>query len=90
MKKNPQRMCIACRQMLDKAGLIRVVKSKDGTIELDILGKKDGRGAYICKLDTCIAKCIKTKAINRAFKTQVNQNIYDALQCTNYSVQITN
>ena len=79
MKTPPKRMCIACRQMFFKTDLIRVVKSKDGTIELDSTGKLDGRGAYICNLEPCKLKCIKTRAINRAFKGQVAQSIYDAL-----------
>lgn len=71
-------MCVSCRKMHDKSSLIRVVKF-DKKIELDKTGKKDGRGAYICKLYDCINKCIKTRGFNRAFKMQVEQEVYDRL-----------
>ena len=48
-KKIPMRMCLGCGEMKPKRELIRVVKSKEGDISLDLTGKKSGRGAYICK-----------------------------------------
>ena len=81
MNKYPLRMCVSCRQMLPKSDLLRIVKSKDGTINLDQTGKLDGRGAYICKLEPCVQKCLKTRAVNRAFKVQVPQTVYDNIQC---------
>ena len=47
-KKIPMRMCLGCGEMKPKRELIRVVKSKEGDISLDLTGKKSGRGAYIC------------------------------------------
>ena len=46
---NPQRTCIACKSVKDKKELIRIVRTKEGEIELDPTGRKNGRGAYICK-----------------------------------------
>ena len=48
-KKIPLRMCTGCGEMHDKRELVRVVKSPDGEVSLDLTGKKSGRGAYVCK-----------------------------------------
>ena len=74
------RMCIACREMQDKRNLLRVVKDKEGNISIDETGKKNGRGAYICKNEDCIKKCIKQKSFNKAFKTNINEEIYKNIE----------
>ena len=48
VKKIPQRQCVGCREMKDKKSLLRVVKSPEGAVSLDFVGKKPGRGAYVC------------------------------------------
>ncbi|HRX13461.1 MAG TPA: YlxR family protein [Eubacteriales bacterium] len=80
MKNIPMRMCLACRQMQPKKDLIRVVKTPDGDIVVDTTGKANGRGAYLCKNDECLAKCEKTKAMARQFETAISKNIYDQLK----------
>ncbi len=77
-KKTPQRMCIVCKQMYDKKELVRILKTEDG-IFIDVTGKKNGRGAYICKND-CISKCEKTHALDRAFKIAIPQETYRTLE----------
>ena len=62
MKKIPERTCMACNKQMPKQDLLRIVKSKDGIIEVDLTGKKNGRGAYICKNAECLKKAIKTGA----------------------------
>ena len=79
MKQIPQRMCIACRTSKDKRDLIRIVRDSNGHYELDFTGKKPGRGAYICNDEECIKKCVKTKALNRAFKENVSDEVYNAI-----------
>lgn len=79
MKKIPLRMCIVCKEMKPKKELIRVVKSVDGTIGLDTTGKANGRGAYICNSDECMAKLVKTKALSRTFKENVSSEVYQGL-----------
>ena len=79
IKKVPQRKCIACQERDSKKGLIRIVKNKDGQIFLDPTGKANGRGAYICKDSECLKKAIKTKALNRAFKVEVSDEVYEKL-----------
>lgn len=80
MKKAPMRMCIACRTMKEKRGLIRIVKNKDGEIFLDRTGKASGRGAYICNDIECIRKCKKTRALSRTFAQAVDDGVYDKIQ----------
>ena len=57
-KKTPERLCVSCRNMYPKKDLIRVVKLDDGTYFIDETNKCNGRGAYICKNQECINKCI--------------------------------
>lgn len=79
MKKVPQRKCIACQERDSKKGLMRIVKNKEGQIFLDETGKANGRGAYICKSSQCLKKAIKSKALNRAFKIEVPDEVYENL-----------
>lgn len=78
-KKIPQRKCIACQERDAKKGLIRIVKTKEEQIFLDPTSKANGRGAYICKDIECLKKAIKSKALNKAFKMEVKDDIYDNL-----------
>lgn len=72
-------MCLVCREMLPKAELIRIVKKPDGNYVTDITGKANGRGAYICKKEDCIKKCKAKRVLNKSFKTQVPEEVYDSL-----------
>lgn len=72
-------MCTACREMKPKIELVRVVKTPDGEIKLDLTGKLSGRGAYICKNTECLKKAQKSNALQRALDTAVSSEIYDAL-----------
>ena len=58
-KREIKRMCVGCGQMFDKRELIRVVKSPEGEIGIDLTGKKNGRGAYICNNPECLKKAKK-------------------------------
>lgn len=80
MKKIPQRTCIGCNSKKDKKDLIRVVKNKEGEISIDLTGKKDGRGIYLCKSEECLNKAIKNKRISRTFEMEINENIYENLR----------
>ena len=79
VKKIPMRMCTGCMEMKPKKELIRVVKSKEGEISLDLVGKKPGRGAYVCKDASCLAKAFKTKRLSRNLETPISEEIYDEL-----------
>lgn len=67
----PQRTCIACRQVKDKGELMRVVRTPEGTIEIDSTGKKKGRGAYICRDLACWEKARKGKQLEHALRGEV-------------------
>ena len=77
-KKIPMRTCIACRESKPKRELIRVVKFND-EIKLDKTGKLNGRGAYVCNDEACIAKLKKQKLLNRAFSCQVDESVYEKI-----------
>ncbi|RGX13835.1 YlxR family protein [Paraclostridium sordellii] len=79
VKKVPQRKCIACQDKDNKKELIRIVKNKEGQIFLDKTGRANGRGAYICDAKICLEKAIKSKALNRAFKIEVPNEVYEGL-----------
>lgn len=75
-KKQPLRMCIVTRELLPKNELIRVVKTPSGLFELDFTGKLSGRGAYLKNSTDTIERCIKTKALNKAFKENISNDVY--------------
>ncbi|MCR5216216.1 MAG: YlxR family protein [Lachnospiraceae bacterium] len=79
IKKQPQRLCIGCQEMKDKKDLLRVVCTPEGEIELDPTGKKNGRGAYICKNASCLEKAMKTKGLHKAFKREISTQTYNRL-----------
>lgn len=79
-KKIPMRMCTGCMQMFDKRELVRVVKSPDGEVSLDLTGKKSGRGAYVCKNVECFNKARKKHAFERAFDIQISDSIYEKME----------
>lgn len=80
IKKQPQRTCIVCRSENSKKELVRIVKTKEGEISVDLTGKKSGRGAYVCKDKACYGKLRKEKILHRAFKLNVADEIYDAVE----------
>ncbi|MGN1163098.1 MAG: RNase P modulator RnpM [Christensenellales bacterium] len=79
MKKPSLRMCLCCREMMDKKELKRVVKTPEGKIMLDLSGKMNGRGAYICQKPECLKKLKKQKVLNKAFSVQIDDEIYDKI-----------
>ena len=79
-KKIPMRQCLGCREMKPKKELIRVVRSPEGEISLDLKGKASGRGAYVCPDPRCLKKAIKARALERAFSAQIPQEIYERLE----------
>lgn len=79
-RKIPQRKCVACQEMMPKKELIRIVRSPEGDIQIDLTGKKPGRGAYLCGKTSCFKLAKKSKAFERALKTPVAPEIYDKLE----------
>ena len=79
MKKIPMRQCVGCREMKPKKELVRVVRSPQVEISLDLRGKAPGRGAYVCRDPECLKKAIKHRALERGFDTAIPQEVYDRL-----------
>ncbi len=75
-KKIPLRMCLGCKVMKPKRELIRVVRNNEGEISIDLIGKKPGRGAYICRSADCLEQAIKAKRLEKAFETTIDGDIY--------------
>ena len=80
MKKMPQRTCMGCNIKKDKKDLIRIVKNKDGEINIDKTGKMQGRGAYLCNNIECLKTAIKTKRLEKVFEQQIDNDIYEKLR----------
>ena len=80
MKKIPLRMCTGCGEMKPKKELVRVVRSKEGEISLDLTGRKAGRGAYVCRSLDCLKKARKTRRIERSFDCKIPDEVYDAME----------
>ncbi len=79
-KKTPLRQCIACRQLMEKRAMLRIVKNGEGKIFLDFSGKANGRGAYICDNADCVAKLRKRRLIDKTFSCRVGDEIYTAIE----------
>ena len=71
MKKIPIRTCIGCGEGKPKRELIRIVKTTEGEVLIDSTGKKNGRGAYICKSEDCLNKVIKSKRLESIFEMKI-------------------
>lgn len=79
-KKIPLRKCTGCGEMKNKKELIRVIKTPEEEIIMDVTGKKNGRGAYLCNSSQCLAKAVKTKALERSLKAAIPKEVYEELE----------
>lgn len=80
MKKIPLRKCTGCNEMKPKKEMVRIIRTPDEEIFIDLTGKKNGRGAYICRSGECLAKAIKTKAIERSLSCKITEDVYERLK----------
>ncbi|MBP3458062.1 MAG: YlxR family protein [Lachnospiraceae bacterium] len=78
-KKIPMRQCVGCNEMKSKKEMLRILKTPEDEIVLDDTGKKNGRGAYICRNRQCFEQARKNKGLERSFKRAVSAQIYDNL-----------
>ncbi len=90
-KKIPMRQCVGCRESRPKTELIRIVRSEDivgcddkesrsVSVDVDRTGKANGRGAYLCDRLECLQKARKNHGLDRAFKINIKDEIYDDLE----------
>jgi len=79
-KKVPMRQCVGCGAMKGKKEMMRVLKTAEDQIVLDVTGKKNGRGAYLCISEDCLKKARKNKGLERSFKMSIPEEVYDTLE----------
>ncbi len=79
-KKIPMRRCVGCGESKEKKSLVRVVRTPEGNVLLDRVGRANGRGAYICNDPNCLALAQKRKSLVRAFGTAIPDEIYEELK----------
>ena len=80
VRKEPLRTWIGCRQSRTKKELIRVVRTPEGELVLDATGRKNGRGAYLCRNTECLQKAKKNRGLSRSLNTEIPEEIYDELE----------
>ena len=79
-KKIPLRQCVGCGEMKNKKEMMRVIRDAQGEISLDVTGKKNGRGAYLCFNRQCLEKAEKNEGLERSFKMSIDRSVYESLQ----------
>jgi predicted RNA-binding protein YlxR (DUF448 family) len=78
-KHIPQRTCVACRQSREKKDLVRLVRSKDGLVEVDPSARRPGRGAYLCARSDCWELGLKGNRLEHALRTKFTPDDRQAL-----------
>ena len=79
-KKIPVRQCLGCNEHKPKKEMIRVLRTPEGEIVLDLIGKKSGRGAYVCPSLSCFKKARKSKRIESVLECKIPEEIYDEME----------
>ena len=78
-KKIPTRKCVGCGEMRDKKEMIRVIRTPEGEICLDVTGRANGRGAYICNSAECLKKAVKNRGLEKSLKAQIPGDILEKM-----------
>ena len=78
-KKIPMRKCLGCMQSFPKKDLIRVVRTPENEVLIDLTGKKSGRGAYLCKDKACLKKAIKAKRLQSNLEVEISEELIESL-----------
>ena len=80
VKKLPIRRCVGCGEHYPKNTLVRVLRTPESDIVLDLTGKKSGRGAYICKKPACLKKARKSRRIEASLECSIPEEVYDRME----------
>ena len=80
VRKIPQRLCLGCQTVHPKKELVRIVRSPEGEISLDLTGKKSGRGAYICRKPECFDAAVKGHRFAKAFQGPIDPAVLESLK----------
>lgn len=78
-KKIPMRRCVGCGEMKPKKELIRIVLTEEAAM-VDITGKKNGRGAYLCADPECLKRARRSKGLERSLKAEIPAQVYENLE----------
>ena len=79
-RKVPLRQCTGCGERKEKKELVRIIKTPEDQIMIDLTGKKNGRGAYLCPSVDCLTKAVKNKGLERSLKVSVPETVYEELK----------
>lgn len=80
VRKIPMRRCIGCGEMKSKREMLRVLRTTEDEIILDATGRKNGRGAYLCRSADCFQKAVKSRGLERSLKTMIPAEVYESLE----------
>ena len=80
IRKTPTRRCTGCGEHFPKNTLIRVLRTPEGEVLLDLTGKKSGRGAYICKNAACLKKARKSRRIETSLECSISEELYEKME----------
>ena len=80
MKKTPMRKCVATQEQCPKKDLLRIVKTPQGTVEVDLTGKMNGRGAYLKKSSEALEVAIKRSSLKRALECDIPEEVYEKIR----------
>lgn len=80
VKKVPMRQCIGCREMKNKKEMIRVIRTPQEEVVLDVTGRKNGRGAYLCFSAECLNKAVQSRGLERSLKMKIPEEVYQQLK----------
>lgn len=79
-KHIPQRTCVGCRQVRSKREMVRVVRTPEGEIVVDETGKRNGRGAYLCRRASCWHEALSRGRLAHALRTQISPETLNTLR----------
>ena len=79
-KKMPVRKCVGCQEMKNKKEMIRIIRTAENEFVLDMTGKKNGRGAYLCPDRECLKKAVKNRGLETSFKQAIPDEVYESLE----------
>ena len=79
MKKTPMRRCLATNESFPKKELLRIVRTPEGEVKVDLSGKLNGKGAYISKSETALEIAKKRNVLGRALETEIPESVYEEI-----------
>lgn len=79
-KKIPMRKCVATNELCPKKDLLRIVRTPEGTLKVDLTGKANGHGAYLKKSLDAVSAAQKNKALQRALGVEISDEVWEEIK----------